>query len=56
MSYYQLNKKRNSAKSKNYSKEKAVEYYLLKKEEIKKRYKNMIGNEKQSNEKYQKYY
>ena len=39
---------------KNYSKEKAAKYYLMNKEEIKKRYKNMTDEEKQAKKEYQK--
>ena len=49
MSYYQFNKKEILQKAKkNYSKENAAEYYLLNKEPIKKRYKNMTDEEKQA--------
>ena len=41
---------------KNCSKEKAAEYYLLNKEAIKKRYKNMIDEEKEAKKEYQKNY
>ena len=48
MSYYQFNKKEILQKArKNYSKEKAAEY-LLNKEAIKKRYKNMTDKERQA--------
>ena len=51
MSYYQFNRQEILQKAKkNYSKEKAAEYYLLNKETIKKntknRYKNMTDKEK----------
>ena len=51
MSYYQFNRQEILQKAKkNYSKEKAAEYYLLNKEAIKKnkknRYKNMTDKEK----------
>ena len=41
---------------KNYSREKAAEYYLLNKEAIKKRYENMTDEEKQTKKEYQKHY
>ena len=41
---------------KNCSKEKAAEYYLLNKEVIKKRYKNMIDEEKEAKKEYRKNY
>ena len=61
MSYYQFRSKDIFQKAKrNYSKEKAAEYYLLNKEAIKKkkenRYKNMTDREKQTTKEYQKNY
>ena len=61
MSYYQFNRQEILQKAKkNYSKEKAAEYYLLNKEAIKKntknRYKNMTDKEKKQKKKYQKSY
>ena len=41
---------------KNYSKEKAAEYYLLNKEAIKKRHKNVTDEEKQAKNECQKNY
>ena len=41
---------------KNYSKEKAAEYYLLNRKAIRKRYKNITEKEKQGQKEYQKNY
>ena len=55
MSYYRFNKKEILQKiKKKYSKEHAAENYLLNKEAIRKRYKNMTDEEKQAKKEYQK--
>ena len=61
MSFYQFNRQEILQKAKkNYSKEKATSYYLLKEEAIKKKsknkYKNMTDEEKQAKKEYQKNY
>ena len=61
MSFYQFNRQEILEKAKkNFSKEKAAQYYLLKEEAIKKKtknkYKNMTDEEKQAKKECQKNY